>query len=63
MSFGYALIAANAVDRNITTCMRTHPIGKLCVDKTVWWRVDLGVVYNIYSVNILFKTYDGQGIF
>lgn len=25
----------------------------------VWWRVDLGRVYNIYSINILFKNYEG----
>lgn len=32
-------------------------------DKTVWWRVDLGI-YNIYSycINILFRNYDGAGI-
>nr|XP_022311266.1 protein draper-like [Crassostrea virginica] len=50
--------AGNAVDRDITTCMRTNPIG-LSTDKTVWWKVDLGWVYNIYSVNILFLNYDG----
>nr|XP_022311632.1 receptor-type tyrosine-protein phosphatase epsilon-like [Crassostrea virginica] len=49
--------AGNAVDRDITTCMRTDAIGTSS-DKTVWWRVDLGGVYNIYSVNILFKYYD-----
>uniref|UniRef100_A0A8W8NPB9 EGF-like domain-containing protein n=1 Tax=Magallana gigas TaxID=29159 RepID=A0A8W8NPB9_MAGGI len=27
----------------------------------VWWKVDLGGVYNIYSINILFKNYDGSG--
>ena len=31
--------------------------------KTVWWKVDLGGVYNIYSVNILFKNYDGVGMY
>lgn len=62
LSFGDALIAANAVDRNITTCMRTHPIEILCVDKIMWWRVDLDEVFNIYSVNIKFKNYDGYGI-
>ena len=62
MSFGDALIAANAVDKNITTCMRTHPIGKLCVDKTMWWGVDIDGVFNTYSVNIKFKNYDGYGI-
>ena len=44
--------------------MRTaEMIGKTQQEKTVWWRVDLGGVYNIYSVNILFKNYDGLGIF
>ncbi|XP_078329582.1 receptor-type tyrosine-protein phosphatase epsilon-like [Crassostrea virginica] len=42
--------------------MRTVPIGKTSVDKTMWWRVDLGGVYNIYSVGILFKDYVGEGI-
>nr|XP_022305063.1 receptor-type tyrosine-protein phosphatase epsilon-like [Crassostrea virginica] len=51
--------ARNAVDRDITTCMRTDPIGDNS-DKTVWWKVDLGGVYSIYSVNILFKKYDGE---
>ena len=53
--------AGNAVDRDITTCMRTEPIGPTSPDKTVWWMVDLGGMYNIYSVNILFKNYDGHG--
>nr|XP_022311761.1 receptor-type tyrosine-protein phosphatase epsilon-like [Crassostrea virginica] len=51
--------ADNAVDRDISTCMRTREIGPNSLNKTVWWRVDLGRVYNIYSVNILFKNYDG----
>ena len=59
---GTAHGAQNAVDRNTTTCMRTKPIGSTSPDKTVWWKVDLGGVYNIYSVNILFKNYDGYGI-
>ena len=56
-------IAANAVDRDITTCMRTKPIGLNAQEKTVWWKVDLGGVYNIYSVNILFKNYNGYGMY
>nr|XP_022311645.1 multiple epidermal growth factor-like domains protein 10 isoform X2 [Crassostrea virginica] len=52
-------IAGNAVDRDITTCMRTEHIGPNSLDKTVWWKVDLGGVYGIYSVNILFKNYPG----
>ena len=55
--------ADNAVDRDITTCSRTEPIGKTSNDKTVWWRVDLSGVYNIYSVNILFKNYEGYGMY
>ena len=57
--------ANNAVDRDKTTCMRTEAIGtsRQIPDKTVWWRVDLGGVYSIYSVNILFKNYEGYGIF
>uniref|UniRef100_A0A8W8NYI9 Multiple epidermal growth factor-like domains 10 n=1 Tax=Magallana gigas TaxID=29159 RepID=A0A8W8NYI9_MAGGI len=27
--------------------------------KTTWWKVDLGGVYSIYSVTILFKNYNG----
>ena len=55
-------VAGNAVDRDITTCMRTYGIGTTSVEKTLWWRVDLGGVYNIYSVDLLFKNYDGYGI-
>ena len=56
-----AYIAGNAVDRDITTCTRAIPIGFNSLNKTVWWNVDLGGVYNIYSVNILFLNYDGLG--
>nr|XP_022305532.1 receptor-type tyrosine-protein phosphatase epsilon-like [Crassostrea virginica] len=56
---GPGYIAGNAVDGNAATCMRTEAIGLNSPDKTVWWRVDLGGVYNIYSVNIQFKNYDG----
>nr|XP_022306120.1 uncharacterized protein LOC111112689 [Crassostrea virginica] len=52
-------VAGNAVDRDITTCMRTNEMGIDSPDQTAWWRVDLGRVYNIYSVNILFKNYPG----
>ncbi|XP_078330762.1 uncharacterized protein LOC111117668 [Crassostrea virginica] len=51
--------AGNAVDGNTATCMRTMDIGQNSPRKTVWWKVDLGGLYNIYSVNILFKNYDG----
>ena len=56
-----AFRAGNAVDRDITTCMRTGDIGTNSQYKTVWWKVDLGGVYNIYSINILFKNYDNRG--
>nr|XP_022311206.1 uncharacterized protein LOC111116503 [Crassostrea virginica] len=51
--------AENAVDGNTATCTRTKEIGRNSPDKTVWWKVDLGGVYNIYSVNILFKNTPG----
>lgn len=54
--------AANAVDRNTATCMRTRPIGENSPDKTVWWKVDLGGVYSIYRIKLLFKLWDGYGI-
>lgn len=56
-------VASNAVDRNTATCMRTKGIGRNSDDKTVWWKVDLGAVYNIYSISILFKHYDGYGVY
>ena len=59
----YSCRAGNAVDRDITTCMRTDIIGLNSPDETVWWKVDLGGVYSIYSVNILFKNYDGFGMY
>lgn len=54
--------ASNAVDRNLETCMRTIVIGSTSDDKMVWWKVDLGGVYSIYSINILFKNYGGLGM-
>ena len=50
------------MDGTISTCMRTEPIGLSSPDKTVWWMVDLGGIYNIYSVNILFKNYEELGM-
>lgn len=55
--------ASNAVDGNTETCMRTRDIGYNSPEKTVWWKVDLGRVYNIYSINILFKNYNTYGEF
>ena len=44
--------------------MRTDEIGAgiYVPEKKMWWKVDLGGVYNIYSVNIMFKNYDAYGI-
>lgn len=53
--------AQNALDRNVTTCTRTAIIGNTSPDKNVSWQVDLGGVYNIYSIAILFKEYEGHG--
>nr|XP_022312536.1 multiple epidermal growth factor-like domains protein 10 [Crassostrea virginica] len=49
--------ASNAVDRVGATCMRTTDIGTTSPQKTVWWKVDLGGVYNIHSINVQFKNY------
>lgn len=54
--------ASNAVDGNTATCMKQYPIGLTAPYKTMWWKVDLGDVYNIYSISIFFKTYDGYGM-
>lgn len=53
--------ARNALDRDITTCTRTATIGNTSPDKNISWQVDLGGVYNIYSITIMFKEYDGYG--
>lgn len=53
--------ASNAVDRNTATCMRTDAIGSNTPYKNTWWKVDLGAVYSIYSIHILFKNYEGFG--
>lgn len=54
--------ASTAVDGNIATCMRTLDIGRTSPQKTVWWKVDLGGVYTINSINIQFRAYNGYGI-
>lgn len=56
--------AINAVDRKLSTCMRTKDIGqtKESSSERMWWKVDLGGVYNIYSINIIFKNYEGKGM-
>lgn len=57
--------ASNAVDGNATTCMQSNPIGvgTSFPHKTVWWRVDLGRIYSIYSINIQFGNYHGYGLY
>lgn len=54
--------AINAVDGNAVTCMKTQDIGGGSPHTTVWWKVDLGEMYNINNINILFKNYDGYGL-
>lgn len=49
----------NVVDRNILMCMRIREIGCNFFFKIMWWKVDLGGWYSIYSINIIFKNYDG----
>ena len=53
--------ASNAVDGNVTTCMRTEPMGPNSTYRSVSWKVDLGGEYNIQEVTILFKNYDDNG--
>lgn len=55
--------ATNAVDGNIATCTRTKEIGPNSPDKTVWWKVDFGELINVYRINILFKNYNGYGVY
>lgn len=57
--------AINAVDRNTDTCMRTDDIGNKApqTQKTTWWKVDLGGMYRIYSISILFKNYNNLGMY
>lgn len=59
----YVYHASSAVDRITATCMRTNAIGFSSPEKVMWWKVDLGRVYNIYSINILFKNYNGYGMY
>ena len=62
ISYANGYVAGNAVDRNTTTCTRMEIIGENSPEISVWWKVDLDGVYNIYSVNILFKNYNGYGM-
>lgn len=56
--------ASRAVDGNTATCMQTKEIGvgTSFRYRTVWWKVDLGEVQNIYSINVQFKNYNGYGL-
>lgn len=56
--------ASRAVDGNTATCMQSDVIGvgTYFRYRTVWWKVDLGEVHNIYSINIQFKNYNGYGL-
>lgn len=55
--------ASNALDGNTATCMRTSIMGGNAPYNTVWWKVDLGGVYSIYSINVQFKNYNGYGMY
>lgn len=54
--------ANNALDRNTATCMRTDQTGENSDYRKVWWKVDLGGNHSIYSISILFKSYDNMGM-
>ncbi|XP_056003693.1 multiple epidermal growth factor-like domains protein 11 [Ostrea edulis] len=53
-------LASNAVDGDTTTCSRSKWIGPSAPDKTMWWKVDLGAIYSIHSIAILFKDDDSD---
>ncbi|XP_062615557.1 multiple epidermal growth factor-like domains protein 10 [Saccostrea cucullata] len=53
----YFYAANNAVDGDISTCMRTDTFGTTSSHKTVWWRVDLGDIKSIYSIRIQFRDF------
>lgn len=64
VSYPYELYEANnAIDRNTAKCMRTDNIGFNSQFKFMWWKLDLGGVYNIYSIHILFKEYEQYGMY
>lgn len=44
--------------------MRTDAIGTgaSATYDFMWWKVDLGGIYNIYSIDILFKDYTSPGM-
>ncbi|XP_061185178.1 multiple epidermal growth factor-like domains protein 10 [Saccostrea echinata] len=49
--------AVNAVDRNNSSCMRTREIGSASPYRETWWMVDLGDIYSVFKIRILFKGY------
>lgn len=51
-----------AVDGIAKTCTKTKDIGTSSKNKNVWWKVDLGEIKNIYSIEIQFRNYDTKGI-
>lgn len=52
-------VASKAVDRDIQTCARMEDIGTTTDDRSTWWYVDLGGIYNLYNISIQFKDYGG----
>ncbi|XP_056014348.1 uncharacterized protein LOC125676360 isoform X2 [Ostrea edulis] len=53
-------LPSNAVDGDISTCMRTEWIGSMSQYKTVWWYVNLGNIKSVYNIRIQFRTYEQQ---
>lgn len=51
--------SGGAVDGNTGTCMRTEDIGTTSNTDKTWWYVDMGGVYNVHNIRILFKDYSG----
>lgn len=52
-------VANKTVDRDIRTCARMEEFGPTSTDKSTWWYVDLGGIYNVYTIRIQFKDYAG----
>lgn len=50
-------VANKAVDRDIQTCAMMKDIGTTSNDRSTWWYVDLGGIYNLYNIRIQFKDY------
>lgn len=43
--------------------IQLRAIGPNTPYKHMWWKVDLGAVYNIKSIEILFKNYESFGMY